>query len=208
MIYNVQIEIIAKKLDLYYYVFSVMLEMGMIVMNDHKIPKNYLFLIFVFIIFIVLIVVMMRYLNFSNVKKVNGQNYNGYIVYDTSKKLNGISYTLPNNFIDSSSKTAISAKYEAYDDKGFSILCKLNVAVVANYKGTEDLAKGMAKYNKTSYNLVTINNIDWYNLNYVSTLNYNIYLTTYKKKILMYEYSGTDSCLKFNNEIINSIFLN
>lgn len=73
---------------------------------------------------------------------------------------------------------------------------------------TKDLAKGMANYHDTDYKLVNINNINWYNLKYESTLFHDIYLTTYKDDILMYDYQGTETCMPYSNQIINSIEIN
>lgn len=148
---------------------------------------------------------ILNYFNLSNIDKENGLNYNGNIRYNTSMKLPNISYKIPSDFTDKSSKYAINGIYEKYNDQGFLISCKLNVAFVANYEGAKDLASGIAKFNKTTYKLVRINNIDWYNVNHNSFFNTNIYLTTYKKQILMYEFKGTESCIKYNDGIINSI---
>lgn len=126
----------------------------------------------------------------------------------TSTRLNNISYTLPSVFKDHSTKVNINGEYQSKNENGFTITCDVNVQLIGNYEGTEDLAKGMANYHDTDYKLVNINNINWYNLKYESTLFHDIYLTTYKDDILMYDYQGTETCMPYSNQIINSIKIN
>lgn len=160
---------------------------------------------------VVIVLVVLVLCNFNTISeflytiripKVNGQEYNGKIIYNTYEKLDDISYKLPSNFKDKSGEHTIIGSYEAKDENGYLIKCEFTIGIVANYKGTEDLAIGIANYSGTTYHPVIINKIQWYNIN---DDDYSIYLTTYKNKILMYRYDGTPSCDSYNDEIINTV---
>lgn len=173
--------------------------------KDKKNNWGVVVIIIIFILVLTQINNIRSFFNFATEDRQNGLYYDGYIKYNQSVKLNNISYTLPTGFEDHSTKINISAKYKGKDKNGYTITCNVNVQVIGNYEGTEDLAKGMSNYHNTNYELVNVNNINWYNLKYESTLNKDIYLTTYKDNILMYEYSGTKSCMPYSTSIINSI---
>ena len=71
----------------------------------------------------------------------------------TSTRLNNISYTLPSVFKDHSKKVNINGDYQSKDENGFTITCDVNVQLIGNYEGTEDLLK--------EWQIIMIPTINW-----------------------------------------------
>lgn len=165
----------------------------------------------IFLIFILVIIVLSRFVgafaSFGSLNSdaVNGREYDGRIEYSTSRRVPKMSYILPSGFVDLGSRNGIAASYENLNSEGFMIQCRVFLGFVDNYVGAEDLAIGKANYHDTTYELVSINNIDWYRVNYKRFFHNDIYLTTYNNRILMYQFDGTESCMPYSDEIIKSI---
>lgn len=123
-----------------------------------------------------------------------------------------ITYSFPSSFQDRSligRNGSINGVYEEMvNENGIRVLkqCTVNLGIVKNYTGAESLARGMANFYNENFESVTINDIDWYFLEYDGTANTYAYMTDYKGKILLYTYDAySKDCAQYHEEIIESI---
>ena len=139
-----------------------------------------------------------------------GKDYDGIIVYDTSKKITDIfKITIPDKF----NQDDDTFEYQYKGTTGVFNECKFRFSALKMYNDAEKLITEIKDYNKnyktSQVNKEKINNINWVWVSYEDSIGktYN-YATLYEKRIFFFEYEiekdADKDCASFKDKIINS----
>ena len=139
------------------------------------------------------------------------EKYNGIINYDTKVVIRDEFSIVASNQLDKITKHEPYMYEYEYNNDGEE--CNFRLASVENYSNAVKLIDGVKEYNessKPSRGTITINNIVWERVDFISNATHKYYYATNKNdKLFLVEYSMSTNknteCNKFHNQLVNSI---
>ena len=141
-----------------------------------------------------------------------GKDYDGLIIYDTSKKVTEIfNITIPESLTKTDITNESDFEYQYKDNDG-KVQCKVKFSALKMYNDDEKLIKQMREYLKTtdvsSVNKDKINNIEWFWFTHEDDFDKTYeFATLYEKRVFLLEYeidkNAPKECETYRNSLLN-----